>query len=61
MGVFEISVVWDQLRGFRKIARGEEDSGTGGGSESDVRAVGERVPMWYVGIIAFAVSLSFRC
>jgi hypothetical protein len=38
-------VVWDQLRGFRKIARGEEDSEAGGGSERDFRAEVERVPM----------------
>ena len=58
-GVLDTSLVCDQVRGERKMGRGDEVEVSGGAPEVRVRREeGERVPMWWVGIISFAVSLS---
>ncbi len=56
------SVALDQDLGFRNVALGTfETSSEGEGLERARRAAGERVPRWWEGIIAFAVSESMGC
>lgn len=58
-------LVWSsalvQARALRKVGRGvDEGVGVGEGAARARRDDSERLPMWYSGIIAFAVSLSVR-
>lgn len=48
----------DQVLGWRKTGRGVVGAPVGVGLERAARAEGERCPMWWVGIMALALSLS---